>query len=244
MTDTFSPVLHRIDQAIRWRAVHPTEPVPPPYDILTRYSHPPEDLLSLSKRQLEKLKVAANVKKGMFRALYLFIELCLPLVVPPKVQGRRRNRNEIKPLSGLNVEALLGGGKKTIKISSQNAIPDFRRALDNAESIEGIPSAARQLAHIIEARIKDSFGDIAYARAIEEITALREEMSELEEPEIYNNFARDLKRKLLSEELGGNRKDFWWEFRKSKLGLIDSKVSENSGVTEEDAKLVRGRIRS
>ncbi|KAL8667207.1 MAG: hypothetical protein Q9202_000780 [Teloschistes flavicans] len=220
MTDTFSPVLHRIDQAIRWRAVHPTEPVPPPYDILTRYSQPPDDLLSLSKRQLEKLKVAADVKK-----------------VPPKVQGRRRNRNEIKPLSGLNVEALLGGGKKTIKISSQNAIPDFRRALDNAESIEGIPSAARQLAHIIEARIKDSFGDIAYARAIEEITALREEMSELEEPEIYNNFARDLKRKLLSEELGGNRKDFWWEFRKSKLGLIDSKISENSGVTEEDVKL-------
>ncbi|KAI4204200.1 MAG: hypothetical protein LQ350_001391 [Teloschistes chrysophthalmus] len=220
MTETFSPVLHRIDQAVRWKAVHPTEPVPPPYEILTRYSQPPNDLLALSKRRLEKLKAAADVKK-----------------VPPKVQGRRRNRDEIKPLSGLNVEALLDGGKKTVKIYSQNAIPDFRRALDNAESIEGIPSAARQLGHIIEARIKDSFGDIAYARAIEEITALREEMSELEEPEIYNSFARELKRKLLSEELGGNRRDFWWEFIKSKLGLIDSNVSKKSDATEEDAKL-------
>ncbi|KAL8706930.1 MAG: hypothetical protein Q9201_000090 [Fulgogasparrea decipioides] len=224
MTETFSPVLHRIDQAVRWRAVHPTEPVPPPYEILTRYSNPPEDLVSESKRQLEKLVAAADVKK-----------------VPPKVQGRRRNRNEVKPLSGLNVEALLGGDKKKARISPQNAIPDFRRLLDNTESIDEMQDIARQLGRIIETRIKDSFGDISYARAIEEITVMREEMIDLEEPEIYNEFARDLKRKLLLEELGGNRKDFWWEFRKSKLGLIDSKTSEGSKATEADAMAVRIR---
>ncbi len=65
MSDTFSPVLHRIDQAVRWRAVHPTEPIPPPYEILTRYSQPPPDLVSQSKRRLEKLMAAADVKKGM-----------------------------------------------------------------------------------------------------------------------------------------------------------------------------------
>lgn len=69
MTETFSPVLHRIDQAVRWKAVHPTEPVPPPYEILTRYSQPPNDLLALSKRRLEKLKAAADVKKGTFLAI-------------------------------------------------------------------------------------------------------------------------------------------------------------------------------
>jgi len=64
MTDTYSPILHRIDQAVRWRAVHPTEPIPPPYEILTRYSKPPEELVAKSKRQLEKLVAAADVKKG------------------------------------------------------------------------------------------------------------------------------------------------------------------------------------
>ena len=64
MSDTYSPVLHRIDQAVRWRAVRPTEPIPPPSEILTRYSRPPEELLSKSKHCLEKLTVAANVKKG------------------------------------------------------------------------------------------------------------------------------------------------------------------------------------
>lgn len=62
--ETYSPVLHRLDQAVRWRAVHPTEPVPPPYEILTRYSKPPEELVAKSKRRLEKLVDAASVKKG------------------------------------------------------------------------------------------------------------------------------------------------------------------------------------
>lgn len=65
MTETYSPVLHRIDQAVRWRAVHPNEPVPPPHEILTRYSNPPNELVANSKRQLEKLMMAANVKKGI-----------------------------------------------------------------------------------------------------------------------------------------------------------------------------------
>ncbi|KAL8714138.1 MAG: hypothetical protein Q9220_001866 [cf. Caloplaca sp. 1 TL-2023] len=221
LTDTFSPVLHRIDQAVRWRAVHPTEPVPPPYEILTRYSRPPETLVSQSQQSLERLIAAADVKK-----------------VPPKVQGRRRNRNEVKPLSGLNVEALLGTDKKKKRFTSQNALPEFKQMIDVAESVEGMRDAATQLGSIIETRIKDSFGDVAYARALGEIKVLREEMVDLEEPAIYNNFAKDLKRKLLSEELGGNRKDFWWEFRKSKLGLIDSKTSESSDVTEEDTKAV------
>ncbi|KAI4087583.1 MAG: hypothetical protein LQ339_008871 [Xanthoria mediterranea] len=221
MTDTFSPVLHRIDQAVRWRAVHPTEPVPPPHEILVRYSNPPEELVNRSKKRLEKLMAAADVKK-----------------VPPKVQGRRRNRNEVKPLSGLNVEALLGGDQKKAKVSAQNAIPDFKRLLDSAESIDALRDAAQQLGKIIEGRIKDSFGNIAYARALDEIKTLREEMTEMEEPALFNDFARQLKRKLLAEELGGNRKDFWWEFRKSKLGLVDKKAAEASDATEEDAKSV------
>ena len=69
MAETYSPILHRIDQAVRWRAVHPDEPVPPVYEILTRYSKPPEQLVAKAKRQLEKLVVAADVKRG--RILYL-----------------------------------------------------------------------------------------------------------------------------------------------------------------------------
>ena len=64
LEDTYSPVLHRLDQAVRFRAVHPTQPIPPPYEILTRYSKPPDALLEKSKPQLDQLIEAANVKKG------------------------------------------------------------------------------------------------------------------------------------------------------------------------------------
>lgn len=64
MSETYSPVLHRIDQAIRSRAVHPNEPIPPPHEILVRYSQPPKELVIGAKRKLEELVSAANVKKG------------------------------------------------------------------------------------------------------------------------------------------------------------------------------------
>lgn len=64
LNETFSPVLHRIDQAVRWRAVHPNEPIPPPYEILTRYSGPPESLVAGAKSHLERSIAAADVKKG------------------------------------------------------------------------------------------------------------------------------------------------------------------------------------
>ena len=221
MTDTYSPVLHRIDQAVRWRAVHPEETVPPPYSILTRYSNPPEELVAGAKKKLEKLIAAANVKK-----------------VPPKVQSRKRNRNEIKPLSGLDVGALLANNNKSkkIKITRENAVPEFRQALDDTESEDAIRDAVKQLSVIIEAQIKDSFGDIAYERAMEELRVMRDEMIEFEEPGAYNDVIRTLKRKLLGEELGGDRREMWYRIRKSNLGLIEKKSSDKSSVDEDEAR--------
>ena len=66
MEDTYSPTLHRIDQAIRWRAAHPIDPIPPPPPILTKYSRPPEDLLEQAEPKLARLIAAADVKEGSF----------------------------------------------------------------------------------------------------------------------------------------------------------------------------------
>lgn len=61
---SFSPLLHRIEAAVRWRAVHPDDPVPEVSEQLTRFSHPDENLVNKSKKQLEKLISVADVKKG------------------------------------------------------------------------------------------------------------------------------------------------------------------------------------
>lgn len=64
MSDTFSPLFHRVEQVVRWRAVHPGEPIPPPYEILTKCSKPPGELVHRAKRQLDRLVAAADIKKG------------------------------------------------------------------------------------------------------------------------------------------------------------------------------------
>ncbi|KAF7177234.1 hypothetical protein CNMCM7691_005056 [Aspergillus felis] len=218
--DSYSPVLHRIDSAIRYRAIHPNDPVPPPSKNLTKLSQPPQDLVEKSNHYLQKLIAAADVKK-----------------VPPKVKGRKRVRESEKPLSGLDVDALLHQEKRA-RISPTNAIPEFKQTLTQAETIETIKDAVKQMTSIIEDQIKNSLADANYDRVIEEIGVMRDELISFEEPALYNDFLRQLKDKLLKEELGGDRRELWWLLRRSKLGLITQHESDQSDVTEEQAKEV------
>lgn len=66
MEDTFSPVLHRLSQAIRFRAVHSVDAVPPPSEILTKFSNPPQELAEKASKYLDRVRNAADVKRGMF----------------------------------------------------------------------------------------------------------------------------------------------------------------------------------
>ncbi|EGE84995.2 ATP-dependent DNA helicase II subunit 2 [Blastomyces dermatitidis ATCC 18188] len=216
--DSFSPLLHRIDQAIRWRAVHPSEPLPPVPEILQKLSHQPEDLQAQSKDTLAKLIAASDVKK-----------------VPPKAKGRKRDRDTDKPLSGLNVEELLQTEKR-VKISANNAIPEFKQLLVSSQDLGAVKDAVKQMSAIIESQIRHSLGDANYDRAVEGLGTMKEELVAFEEPALYNDFIRGLKVKLLGNDLGGDRREMWWYIRKNRLGLIDKKLSELSDVTEEEAR--------
>jgi ATP-dependent DNA helicase 2 subunit 2 len=108
--------------------------------------------------------------------------------------------------------------------------------LARAEDIENIKDAVTQMSSIVEAQIKDSFGDGNYARAVEELGVMRSELTELEEPVLYNDVVRSLKTKIMAEELGGDRREMWWFIRKNRMGLIDKKMSTVSDVTEDEAK--------
>ena len=91
MTDTYSPVLHRIDQAIRWRAVHPTEPIPPPYEVLIRYSKIPDALEVGSEAQLAELISVAELKKGSGPLVYTF-RVAHAVIINPDVSQSYRLR--------------------------------------------------------------------------------------------------------------------------------------------------------
>lgn len=98
--------------------------------------------------------------------------------------------------------------------------------LDAAEDAAGIRDAVAQLATIIQDQITDSFGDVNYGRAIAEMALMREEMIELEEPELWDDFVRGLKGKLRGGQLGGDRREMWEEIRRNRLGLVGRNVAE------------------
>lgn len=94
------------------------------------------------------------------------------------------------------------------------------------------------MAALIKETITNSFADILYDKASDMMRVMRDELIDLDEPEIYNQFVRDMKMSLLAEDLGGNRRDMWAEVRQNRLGLLTHSDSERSEVTDEEAKSV------
>ncbi|GJC86472.1 ATP-dependent DNA helicase II subunit 2 [Colletotrichum liriopes] len=242
--DTYNPIIHRINQAIRQRAVNPEGPIDP----VPRYSsatpnHPRASSRSRnpkskpSSQQHKSRKVTQRVLAPPSPSRRpLPLTYTLP-VSPPKAKGKRKYESS-KPLSGLDIDALLGTQPKRPKISAENAIPEFKRALAVAEEVDAIRDAARQMGDIVARLVADSFGDANYARAAENLSVLRSGLVDLEEPGVYNDIIKGLKAKMLSGELGGDRREMWWKIRTSRLGLIDQATSEVSDVTSEQANEV------
>jgi ATP-dependent DNA helicase 2 subunit 2 len=225
MDETYNPILHRIHQVIKHRAVHPDAEPPPPIEILTRYSMPPDDLLKSAQPALERTIEAANVKK-----------------VPPKARGRFGRRKDVpKPLSNLDVGALLAQDpkRKSQRIDPKNAIAEFKQVIPLAEDEGMLEDACKQMGKIIFDFIRHSVGDSGYQRAIEHIGAMREESAEHDFPHLYNKFLKEMKEKVLKEELGGDRRELWHRIRFKRLGLVgDKELSTDShiGAMEEEAK--------
>ncbi|KAF9774795.1 hypothetical protein IL306_007169 [Fusarium sp. DS 682] len=215
--ESFNPTIHRINHAVKSRAVYPEKPVPDIPPILLRFAKPTEDLIETVQSKVDALVEAADVKK-----------------VPPKAKGKR-GRETVKPISGLDVDALLGGEEKG-DISPDNAVPEFKQMLAATEELSQIEDAAKQMGAIISTFVTESFGDAKYQRALECLGVMREELINLEEPGLYNTFMQDMKKQLVSGELGGDRRDFWFKVRWGRLGLIDNKQSEVSDVSPEDAE--------
>ncbi|KAK4224152.1 ATP-dependent DNA helicase [Podospora fimiseda] len=215
--EVYNPVIHRLNQAIRTRAVHPDGEIGPPPEILLRFSKPPEKLIKKARPDIEALIDAAELKK-----------------VPEKAKGRFKEA--VKPLSGLDIDAILGQKKRTV-ISPENAIPEFKQALATAEDDETVEKAVKQMGEIIRKLITNSFADVFYPRAAENLRVLREELIGLDLPLLYNKFLRALKKSLLSGELNGDRREMWFKYIiGGQLGLVTKEESEMSDVTEEDAK--------
>lgn len=155
--------------------------------------------------------------------------------MPPKAQARGK-KNKAQPISGLDVDALLrSDSSKRRKLDHHNAIPEFVQMVEYSDDIKGVEEAVKQMGAVIRTLVTDSTGDSAYDRAIEHLGVLRSQMISMEEPDLYNSFIKDFKKRLLGGEFNGNRKELWWIIKGMRMGLIDSIASEASEVTTDEA---------
>lgn len=97
-----------------------------------------------------------------------------------------------------------------------------------------VADACRQIGDIILDLIKNSTGDVNYGQATANMRVFRRTMVDYESPDLYNDFLRDLKKRLLNKEI--DQRQFWPYFRYLRLGLIDLSTSEKSDVTEDAAE--------
>ena len=102
--DVFNPLIHRIDNAIRARALYPDKEIPPIPRALLEYTAPPAALVDKARREVDALIGAAEVKKGTFLLIAAFSHLCStntplpPPKSPPEGQGQETARIRQAPL--------------------------------------------------------------------------------------------------------------------------------------------------
>lgn len=164
---------------------------------------------------------------------------------PPKVTGKRQREPSKKPISNIDIEAILAEGMLSRKkqITQDNSIPAFKQALRllsmESDEEKHFVTAVDDMKKVIHSLIRTSMGDQHYDRALENIGVMREQLIGLEVPGLYNDFLQDLKTRLKSGALGDDRRDFWFKMRyPGKLGLIHKGQSEYSDITEDDAHKV------
>lgn len=258
MEDLYSPIIHRVNQAIRERAVDPKKTVEDILkatpEILSKYSEPPKELVIQAKPQIDSLIKIADVKPGMLCSAPGVIRMLTAVsTVPEKASGKFRRGQPEKPASGIDVDLLLNKGldRKKNKISKDNAVPEFKQALRHrlgaANKEEELENAVNDMGQIVRSLIKESMGDKNYARAQENIGVMREQCVEFEIPRVYNDFLEDLKKQISSGALGGDRREMWSKYimwpAQGRLGLITKSQSDGSTVTEEEAQKVRTAFR-
>ena len=153
-------------------------------------------------------------------------------VVPEKAKGKR-GWEVITPMSGLDVNELLNTRRQKSDISHENAIPEFKQLMQVTEKDEDIFKAVSQMGKAIRQSLKTAMGNVNHPVIFSQIKAVRDEMIDIDMPEIYNDFIKDLKTRIFQKNEFGDQRNFWADFKFQKLGLI--RGSGNAGVTEEEA---------
>ncbi|EXJ59273.1 hypothetical protein A1O7_06705 [Cladophialophora yegresii CBS 114405] len=227
--DTFSPLLHTIEDAIKDRAINANDPkkskeLPKRKEVYELMQRPPAAVVERANAVLQNLKDAADVKKVDKRK---------------KGRIRTRDREADKPLSGLDVEKLLRKERPVEQgkthINPNNAVPEFKDVFKTTADMAIIKEAVKQMQQIIEDLVRKDYGHKNYDKVLESLGTIRNETIGMEVPNYYNEALREFKEKLFQGQLGENRGELWYKIRTGNIGFIGKDEEELSDMTRSEA---------
>ncbi|XP_048780641.2 X-ray repair cross-complementing protein 5-like isoform X2 [Ostrea edulis] len=222
----FHPYFQRLYQCLQHRAFEPHDPLPELSPLIANSLKPPQEVSARCEVQCEKIK-------ELFK-----------LEVVKKKDDKKTGENMFKqkedeePSSKkIKLDDDLGGGLADMtkadvtEVGTVTPVDDFI-ALINQRDADRFEEASKQMQKRVEQLVTDSFGPQFYGKALDCLKTLREQSVKKSEPMLYNTYMKKLKEFLIEK----GRRDFWEMLVDEKQGLISKMESEDSTVTQEEAK--------
>lgn len=217
--ETFSFGVHRVQQAVLFRAFHQSsEPIPSASEPILHVSRIPRQVSSSAKFLSSATEVTnvADVKK-----------------VPPKTAHRKRQGARQEAVkTGIDLDELLGeedpnandrntsayseqtaGGQRLNSIGQAHPLDDFETMMRKDEMID---IAFSQIQPVILELVQYSLGEQTFDLALQCIRAFRAHAIEQEESEMFNDFLKRMDKKMREED----RDDFVEYFKNCNVDEI------------------------
>ncbi|KAK3699754.1 hypothetical protein QZH41_015603, partial [Actinostola sp. cb2023] len=213
---TFNPTRQRIFQCIQHRALNPNDTDLPELEpVIASYIEPNPDFKAKSASQCLKVKDLFRLERiekkktlqaaeSVFKAncylqcTFLSTSVDRDSMTEPAAKRAKTDKDE----TDFSMAAQAKG--EVTEVGTVEPVEDFK-VLIARKNVNLFKDASSQMKDRIVQLIMDSFGEQFFAKALSCVTVLRKESIKAGESQMFNDFLRDLKSKILNQRGHG----FW-----------------------------------
>lgn len=217
--------LHRIQEAIKLRALHPNSKIPELNPSLARLVERNKNLWEGAKNEIEQLENLFPVKK-IEAATKRAVDLVWGAQTTP-ADGNDLASKRTK-LGDDSLKSL--AGEKVSVINSTDPVGDFKKMIHRRD-MDMVEEAFSQLKKMVINIVDSSFMNQNFEKAIDCVKVMREEAIKEDEPKVFNDYLKEL-----MDTYKDRKNGFWNEIQSvNKITLISNAECDESDISPEEA---------
>lgn len=242
----FNPVLQYFYQCVQHRALHPTDPLPPPSAEILEQVKPPASLGAAREAAcarvaaafpLERVEAKQAKKRDAWQAGLATTDVQLDsyLHADKRAAATTATAAASSTSGGLFAPVTLdsmalAGGVETI--NTVTPVADFEAMLRRRD-VDLVSKAVHEMCAYIEQAVEQSLGSQYYSKALECVQALRRGCKgpSIEESDTFNHWLRHVRAKWEN----GAKNDFWQLLVSCGITLLHEEEADDTAVTKAEA---------